>query len=129
MKVKTVLEARFFEFDDDPDYDVLDSLGKYLLDIWKDDYVSVYDALENQASEEDWDEIAEAEVKGDIRKIKFHEDDLSIFLRMSLDRDGKIRGDIQKAVRKYVVGDNFDDWKDSDDAVPYVDDYQHGVGV
>lgn len=129
MKVKTVLEARFFEFDDDPDYDDNDNLGNYLLDIWKDDYVSVYDALEDHASEEDWDEILSAEFKNDIRKMKFHEDDLGIFRRMSLDRDGRIRKDVQAAVRKYVVGDNFDDWRDSDDAAQYIDDYKHGVGV
>jgi len=123
MKLTTILESQLieigFKYDEDDLYDFLQIK-------WDEDYISVYDALDGHASEDDWPEEAGALFDAHIEDMKMHGHDLDKFRELSLNQDGtlKLRRGLRLAVHKFVKADEFDDWADSDDAEQYKDDHR-----
>lgn len=98
----------------------------YLRDRWSEDYISVYDALDGYAGQDDWYDIASdaAEKAGfadDIQDLKISKNNSESFRKLVLDSNGDITPDIVQVLQKFAM--TFEDFEQSDEAEEYRDDF------
>lgn len=134
MKIKVILESQLSEIDhefrrDDPrddyqDYDYDDDkLEDFLKIKWQEDYISVYDALDSVLGDGNWAEKVNSWFESDIEDLSFNERNLDKFREMVAGDTGANRRNIEQAVDKYVVADDFWSWRKTDDVEQYVEMY------